>query len=75
MTRAVQEAVRSVADRQRSVHTKPILATGINRDYIAQVQVQIKRYKPGVYNLHSVLYKYWGIKLHLYEYLLISYFT
>jgi hypothetical protein len=32
MTRAVQGAVRSVADRQRSVHTKQILAAGINRD-------------------------------------------
>jgi hypothetical protein len=52
------------------VHTKPILAAGIERD-----QHKFKRYKPGLYDLHSVSYKYWGIKLYLYEYLSISYFT
>jgi hypothetical protein len=28
-----------------------------------------------LYDPHSVSYKYWGIKLYLYEYLSISYFT
>jgi hypothetical protein len=54
------------------VHTKPILAAGVERD---QHKIKFKRYKPGLYHLHSVSYKYWGIKLYLCEYLSISYFT
>jgi hypothetical protein len=41
---------------------------------LAQVRVQNVINQVCI-TLHSVLYKYWGIKLHLYEYLSISYFT
>ena len=37
------------------VHTKPILAAGVERD---QHKIKFKRYKPGLYHLHSVSYKY-----------------
>jgi hypothetical protein len=41
---------------------------------LAQVRVQNVINQVCI-TLHSVLYKYWGITLHLYEYLSISYFT